>query len=446
MDKPNFYQYNDHIPLSHWKRKTVAQVVIETESSSTAPSVHASGHESSHHDSAANISDQAQHKEFALHEEHEPDFVMENFDKGSDCEVQPKDDAQEGASRDEDEDDVVENLKDDISEDVSRDRMNVDDEVVDPKDNAQVEASRDSDKEEHDGDDPKIDTSVKVSRDIVDGQGLELVVYGGDPTARAQTEDFDIHEHIEQAIKCILNGMEEHNRGITEFSKHLESKNFRDNQKENLMFLRLDEIKTHLRNLSITINKSLLSISDIVSSKMKSLSTENRTRFTIIEKLKNVEATVNEIDKSQATLTNFLLNFIEDSKKGEDSGKEQQKGKSIASVSGGYKEESRFQEPHFALAKTEMAEFEKLYQKGHYKKLSRSDAIYQFCDSRKTGGALKKSMSKKKNSRSPLTMTESTIEFEKLFRGVGFGGSSKDDAWRWWKMINNNIFHEEKWR
>ncbi|GAB2299563.1 hypothetical protein Dimus_033628 [Dionaea muscipula] len=130
-------------------------------------------------------------------------------------------------------------------------------------------------------------------------------------------------------------------------------------------------------------------------------------------RLQNIEETINDIAMSQATLIDLLLNFIEDGKKGKDSGKEQQKSK--VSGRGRYKDE-----PHFALSKTEMAEFEILYQKGFYKKLSRSDAIYQFCDSGKTGGALKKSLSKKKNLRNPISMIERTVEFEKLFRGGGF--------------------------
>ncbi|GAB2265986.1 hypothetical protein Dimus_001017, partial [Dionaea muscipula] len=108
------------------------------------------------------------------------------------------------------------------------------------------------------------------------------------------------------------------------------------------MHLKLHEIKTHIRNIFITITKSLKSVADIVSSKVTSLSTKNQHRFTILEKqielselnvkrtfeqrflenedrLKNVETTVNEIAKSQDSLTELLQNFIEDAKKREDS-------------------------------------------------------------------------------------------------------------------------------
>ncbi|GAB2273291.1 hypothetical protein Dimus_008091, partial [Dionaea muscipula] len=202
------------------------------------------------HDSADSKEEPAQH------EEHEPYFVMEYFDKDSDDEVHmdevhPMDNAQAGAFRDMDKNEVdaIGNPKDDTSIGVSRDvlDMEVEDDATDPND----------------------DVLIGASRDIADGHGMQIIVYRGDPTA--------------PAVKCILYGMEEQNRGITELSEHLESKIFTEDQKESMMFLRLDEIKTHLRSLSTTTQRTLLSVVEAVKKDMKSLSEDIKTKSTILE-------------------------------------------------------------------------------------------------------------------------------------------------------------------
>ncbi|GAB2283649.1 hypothetical protein Dimus_018152, partial [Dionaea muscipula] len=222
----------DNVPRSHRKGMLTAHVAIEIESSSTTPGDHVSGHDSVH-----------------------------DINMNEEVNEQPEDDAHKKDYKDED-DDAANYPTNDTHVGVSRDNhMDVKDVYIDPMNDALEGAPRD------DG----------------DGHGMELVVYRGHLTTLVRIEDMNIHEHIKQAIKCILNGMEERNRGITEPSEHLELKIFTDNQKENLMFLGLDEIKTHLRNISTTIKQTLLSVANIVRKDMKTFSKDNHTRFKIME-------------------------------------------------------------------------------------------------------------------------------------------------------------------
>ncbi|GAB2284138.1 hypothetical protein Dimus_018606 [Dionaea muscipula] len=69
-----------------------------------------------------------------------------------------------------------------------------------------------------------------------------------------QTERGNIHEHIEKVVKCILEGLDQKKKGINELSEHLESKILADNQKEKLTYVKLQEIKTYLDNLSDKLN------------------------------------------------------------------------------------------------------------------------------------------------------------------------------------------------
>ncbi|GAB2265754.1 hypothetical protein Dimus_000790 [Dionaea muscipula] len=172
------------------------------------------------------------------------------------------------------------------------------------------------------------------------GIGMKLVVYRGDPTAQVQTERGNIHEHIEQVVRCILEGMNKQNKGITELSEHLELQIFTENQKEKLTYVKLQEIKTYLRNffdelnnLSIFLKKTMLQVADLVYEKIKNQSTlielkveESGLDLThLIEqkflendiKLKSIDDTANDVSKSQALLIESLLTFIEDAKKGE---------------------------------------------------------------------------------------------------------------------------------
>ncbi|GAB2283947.1 hypothetical protein Dimus_018429 [Dionaea muscipula] len=261
---------------------------------------------------------------------------------------------------------------------------------------------------------PKDDTLDGISRDDVEGHGLEMIVYRGDQTAKVQIVKSDIHAHIDQAVKCILDGIDEHNRGITELSEHLESKIFTDKQKENLMFLRLDEIKTHLRRISNKIIQTLLSVADTISKDLKTFTKDNRTRSKIMELkfeqsgmdlkhlfeqkfLENdnmrqgIEDTIKEVSKSQATLTDLLLNFIENSKKEEDSGKEQRgqgsrvlsegskEGEGSRTAYSKLKEEPRITNPSQSLSSAGLIQFRKLFEKGHYKKMSRAETFFYFC-------------------------------------------------------------------
>ncbi|GAB2270975.1 hypothetical protein Dimus_005831, partial [Dionaea muscipula] len=245
---------DDNVPLSHRKRKSTAQVVIESDSIGTAQSIHSLAHESSPHDSAAQVDDQDQdHEESPHQEEHESE---EQHMEATEMEEESKD-----------EDVETKNPKDDVSGEASRDGVNVDDEATDPQDDTCAEASRDDEAIDDVVVDPKDDVIEEVLRDIAAGKGLEMVVYQGDPTAPAQPIRSNIHEHIEKVVRCILEGMDQQSRGITELSEHMESKIFTNNQKENIMHLKLDEIKIHIRNILITITKTLKSVADIVSSK-----------------------------------------------------------------------------------------------------------------------------------------------------------------------------------
>ncbi|GAB2265628.1 hypothetical protein Dimus_000668 [Dionaea muscipula] len=130
----------------------------------------------------------------------------------------------------------------------------------DPKDDTSAEASRD-------------DISTRVFRDVIDmndenlatGSGMEMVIYRGDPTAQVQAEKGIVHAHIEQAVKCILDGMAGQNKEITTLSEHLESKIFTDNQKERLTNVKLNEIKTYLSNLSDELNSLTIILKKISS-------------------------------------------------------------------------------------------------------------------------------------------------------------------------------------
>ncbi|GAB2288376.1 hypothetical protein Dimus_022708 [Dionaea muscipula] len=192
----------------------------------------------------------------------------------------PKNETQEGVSRD--------NVEDvfDVEKDEEKDEEKNEDVVNDhPKDDISVGISR--------GEmgmdvndivaDPRDDIFVGVSRDVIDldedntyKHGWETVVYQGEPTAQAQPVRSDLYEHIEQAVKCIFEGMDQWNKGIKELSEHQESKTFTDNQKEKLTWVKLNEIKNYLsnlseelNNLSIFLKKTMFQVADLISEKIK---------------------------------------------------------------------------------------------------------------------------------------------------------------------------------
>ncbi|GAB2276295.1 hypothetical protein Dimus_011027 [Dionaea muscipula] len=240
-------------------------------------------------------------------------------------------------------------------------------EVVDgnPKDDSQEGASRDETVIKE-ATDPKADFVEEVLREIVVGKEVDLdddPKNGNSPVEQAPPKTSTVHGHIEQAVKCILDGMAKQSKGITALSEHLDSKIFTDNQKEKLMWVRFKEIKTYLtnfstelNNLSISLKKTMFQVANLISDKIKNQSTLMELKVEesemnlkhLVEKkfLKNdirrkgIEDTVKDISKSQALLTESLLTFIEDAKTGEDSGGEQKGQGSKVCGSGSYKEES----------------------------------------------------------------------------------------------------------
>ncbi|GAB2295460.1 hypothetical protein Dimus_029626, partial [Dionaea muscipula] len=133
------------------------------------------------------------------------------------------------------------------------------------------------------------------------------------------------------------------NRGITELSEHLESKIYTDNQKVKLTWVKLKEIKTYLDNfseelksLAITHKRTMLQVANLVPKKIKDQSTQMKLKVEesgmdlkqLIEqkflehgiRLQSIEDTMKNVSKSQDFRNKTLLSFIEDAKKGEDSG------------------------------------------------------------------------------------------------------------------------------
>ncbi|GAB2296172.1 hypothetical protein Dimus_030305, partial [Dionaea muscipula] len=117
--------------------------------------------------------------------------------------------------------------------------------------------------------------SIGKDNDPKEYKGLERVIYQEPIAAEGSQSTPHIHDHFEQAIKSILDGMEEQNRGIFSLYELLDSKIFTDNQKEKLSWGKLKEIKLYLesiskelRGLSITLKTTMLDVVNLISEKI----------------------------------------------------------------------------------------------------------------------------------------------------------------------------------
>ncbi|GAB2270474.1 hypothetical protein Dimus_005368 [Dionaea muscipula] len=168
------------------------------------------------------------------------------------------------------EDDVEENPKDDTQDVVSR---------GEDLDEIENDAAANTDMEE----DPRNDISTGVSRDVNDVDAEPKDTFAEDVLKEviASVGMADDPKEGQGWEMCILDGMVEENRGITELSEHLVSKIFTDNQKEKMTWVKLKEIKTYrdnfskeLKNLSINLKRTILQVADLVSENIKDQSTK----------------------------------------------------------------------------------------------------------------------------------------------------------------------------
>ncbi|GAB2290322.1 hypothetical protein Dimus_024602, partial [Dionaea muscipula] len=89
--------------------------------------------------------------------------------------------------------------------------------------------------------------------------------------------------------------MEEQNRGIFSLYELLYSKTFTDNQKENLTWGKLDEVKAfvnsiskELVNLSIILEQTMFDVVNLISNKIKDQTSIVKTHYELMElKTKN---------------------------------------------------------------------------------------------------------------------------------------------------------------
>ncbi|GAB2273339.1 hypothetical protein Dimus_008137, partial [Dionaea muscipula] len=94
--------------------------------------------------------------------------------------------------------------------------------------------------------------SIGVNDTPKEGQPLEMVVYQEPEPVATESSQFTphIHDHFEQAVRSILDGMDQQNEGIKELFELLDSKIFTDNQKEKLIWGKLSEIKSYVESIA----------------------------------------------------------------------------------------------------------------------------------------------------------------------------------------------------
>ncbi|GAB2284376.1 hypothetical protein Dimus_018830, partial [Dionaea muscipula] len=170
-----------------------------------------------------------------------------------------------------------------------------------------------------------------------EAQGLKMVVYEEPMATEVPQSTPFIHDHFQHAVRSILHG-------IKELFELFDSKIFTDNQKEKLTWGKFREAKALLvsisyaiKNLSSTIEEVMTEIAGKISEHlndqtenvkgyrelMKLQSENNSMEQRLMEqdnKLNSNQKVVQEVSSSQALLTETLLKFIEDAKKGESSG------------------------------------------------------------------------------------------------------------------------------
>ncbi|GAB2283938.1 hypothetical protein Dimus_018420, partial [Dionaea muscipula] len=115
--------------------------------------------------------------------------------------------------------------------------------------------------------------------------------------------------HFQQAVKSILNGMEEQNNGIKELFELLDSKTFTDNQKEKITWAKMDEVKAYLENITKKINgllvalkKTIRDVGDIILDKLKDLTSTVKTHCELME----VNAENNKLELRHLMEAGFL--------------------------------------------------------------------------------------------------------------------------------------------
>ncbi|GAB2292198.1 hypothetical protein Dimus_026449, partial [Dionaea muscipula] len=103
-------------------------------------------------------------------------------------------------------------------------------------------------------------------------QGMEMILYEKPMATEFSQPTPFIHDHFQQAIRGILNEMEQQNEGIKELFGLLESKVLIDNQKERLTWGKLDEAKGFLKNISIAITTLSTAIEETMTTVAEKIS------------------------------------------------------------------------------------------------------------------------------------------------------------------------------
>ncbi|GAB2288920.1 hypothetical protein Dimus_038032 [Dionaea muscipula] len=343
-------------------------------------------------------------------------------------------------------------------------------------------------------DDPKDDVHKEPSReedvddvddvDIVDEAVEEAVAALEEEPPENTCRDVIIHpafafdgEQLRRIFEAIFNSMEEQNKGINELYETLESKTWCDNKssmltRDHLLDIknRIDSLRDHTTALQNGMKKTMMEISDLLLGKFRDQHKTIKDQFELLE-LKNtsnnlelkhlmeskfleqnlkideqnlkideqnlmmdqVIKTVHEVKTSQELLTQTLLKFLDDTKKGEGSVSKEQRSEghhhqqSFRGGSSQYEGKSKtiIQKPQSeTLSMQEMREFEGLFKEGHWPKhMSKQDCLYYYLEKRKKGEKiLKVAKSKKKGYRGQIPTTgECTQEFVQLFQHGSFG-------------------------
>ncbi|GAB2270188.1 hypothetical protein Dimus_005092, partial [Dionaea muscipula] len=261
------------------------------------------------------------------------------IDEEADEEVDPKDDHSCDVSRGENQTDkIVENVEEERVTDTDKEKHDDEDEIG----NEDVVADEDEIETLDDVDADKVNAETKstfvdkVLQEVMASIGkndepkcMDMVVYEALISAEGSQPTPHIHDHFEQAVRSILDGMEQKNNGIKELFELLDSKTFTDNQKEKLTWAKLEEVKAYLEiitnqltGLSISLKKEIFDVADLLKGKIKDHSTlielkveeSGKDLQYLMEqkfleqdtKLKEIEETVREVSSSQALLTKAL--------------------------------------------------------------------------------------------------------------------------------------------
>ncbi|GAB2298130.1 hypothetical protein Dimus_032203, partial [Dionaea muscipula] len=105
-----------------------------------------------------------------------------------------------------------------------------------------------------------------------EAQGMEMVLHKKPMATEFSRPTPFVHDHFQQAIRGILNEMEQQNEGIKELFGLLDSKVYTDNQKERLTWGKLDEAKGLLKNISTAITALSTAIEETMTTVAEKIS------------------------------------------------------------------------------------------------------------------------------------------------------------------------------